>query len=47
LRAEHFGRELRGNLDSGYGRIFRDVTNLIYLNAGLASECGFQLLRER
>jgi hypothetical protein len=34
LRAEHLGRQLRGNLDSGDGGIFGDVTNLVYLDAG-------------
>jgi hypothetical protein len=47
LRAEHLGRQLRGNLDSGYGRIFGDITNLVYLDAGFPGKRGFQLLRER
>jgi hypothetical protein len=46
LGAKHLGCQLRGNLDSGHGRIFRDVANLVYLDAGLPGESRFQLLRE-
>jgi len=47
LRAESFGSELRGHLDASHGGIFRDVTNLVDLNAGFTGERGFQLFRER
>jgi hypothetical protein len=43
LRAERLSRELRGNLDSGHGRIFRHVANFVDLNARLACERGLQL----
>jgi hypothetical protein len=47
LRPESFGSELRRHLDPGHRGIFRDVTNLVDLNAGFTGECGFQLLSER
>jgi hypothetical protein len=47
VRAQCFRGELRGNLDSSDGRIFRDVANLVYLDAVFAGERGFQLLRQR
>jgi hypothetical protein len=36
--AKRFRRELRGNLDSGHGRIFRDIPNFVDLDAGFAGE---------
>jgi hypothetical protein len=44
LRAKRFRGELRGHLDTSHGRIFRDVANLVYLDAGFAGERGLQLL---
>jgi hypothetical protein len=44
VRAQSFRRELRGNLDSSDGRIFRDIANLVHLDAGFAGERGLQLL---
>jgi hypothetical protein len=40
LRAERFRCELRGHLDSSHGRVFRDVANLVHLDAGFAGERG-------
>jgi hypothetical protein len=47
VRAKRFRRELRGNLDSSHGRIFRDIPNFVYLNAGFARQRVLQLLRQR
>jgi glutathionyl-hydroquinone reductase len=44
LGAKRFGRKLRRHLDSSNGRIFRDITNFVYLDAGFAGERGLQLL---
>jgi hypothetical protein len=44
MRAKRLGSKLRGDLDSGHRRIFRDVANLVYLDAGFSGEGGFQLL---
>jgi hypothetical protein len=47
LCAESFGCQLRGHLDSRDGRIFRDIANLVDLDARFTGECGFQLFCER
>jgi hypothetical protein len=47
LGAERLRGKLRGHLDSRHGRIFRNVANLVDLDAGFAGERGFQLFRER
>jgi hypothetical protein len=47
VRTKRFRRELRGNLDSGQGRIFSDITNFVHLNAGFARQRVLQLLRQR
>jgi hypothetical protein len=46
VRAKRFRRELRGHLDPSHGRIFRDVANLVDLDAGFAGKRGLQLLRQ-
>jgi hypothetical protein len=46
LSAESFGRELRGDFDSRYGGILRNVANLIDLDARFTCERGFQLFGE-
>jgi hypothetical protein len=38
---------LRGHLDSRHGRVFRDIANLVDLDARFTGERGFQLFRER
>jgi hypothetical protein len=38
---------LRGHLDPRHGRIFRDVANLVDLDARFTGERGFQLFGER
>jgi hypothetical protein len=47
LSTESLGGELRGHLDSRHGRIFRNIANLVDLDAGFTGERGFQLFRER
>ena len=47
MRAKRSRRKLRGNLDSSHGRIFRDITNLVHLDAGFTGERGFQLFGKR
>jgi hypothetical protein len=47
LGAESFRCQLRGHLDSRHGRIFRDIANLVDLDARFTGECGFQLFSER
>jgi hypothetical protein len=47
LGAESFRCQLRGHLNSRHGRIFRDVANLVDLDARFTGECGFQLFCER
>jgi hypothetical protein len=37
---------LRGHLDSRHRRVFRNVANLVDLDAGFAGERGFQLFCE-
>jgi hypothetical protein len=39
MRAQRFRGQLRGHLDSGHGRIFRDVADLVNFDAGFAGEC--------
>jgi len=46
-RSEGFCGELGSDLDAGYGRVFRNIANLIDPDACLASERGFQLFSER
>jgi hypothetical protein len=41
LRAECFRGELRRYLDSGDGRVFRNVANFVDLDAGFTSQRGF------
>jgi hypothetical protein len=40
MRAQRFRGQLRGHLDSGHGRIFRDVADLVNFDAGFAGERG-------
>jgi hypothetical protein len=47
LGAESFRRELRGHLDPRHGRIFRNIANLVDLDARFTGQCGFQLFCER
>jgi len=47
LGAEGLRSKLRGHLNASHGRIFRDITNLVYLDARFTRQRGFQLLRER
>jgi len=47
LGAEGLRGELRSHLDTCHGRIFRNIANLIDLDARFTGERGFQLLRER
>jgi hypothetical protein len=47
VRAQRFRRELRGNLDSSHGGVFRDIANLVDLDAGFAGQRVLQLLSER
>jgi hypothetical protein len=46
LSAESLGGELRGDLNSRDGRIFRDIPNFVDLDTRFTGERGFQLLRE-
>ena len=46
-RTEGFCGELSSDLDAGYGRVFRNVANLIDLDARLAGERAFQLFGKR
>jgi hypothetical protein len=43
-RAEYFLRKLRRHLDPCHRRIFRNIANFVYLDAGLPRQRGFQLL---
>jgi hypothetical protein len=47
LRTQDFGSQLRSNFYTCDRRVFRNVTDLIYFNAGFACERGFQLLGKR
>jgi hypothetical protein len=47
LSAESLRGKLRGHLDSRHGGIFRDIANLVDLDARFTGERGFQLFRER
>jgi len=40
VRAQRFCGQLRGHLDSGHGRILRDVADLVNFDAGLTGERG-------
>jgi hypothetical protein len=44
MRTKRLRSELRGHLNPSHGRIFRDVANLVHLDAGIAGERGLQLL---
>jgi hypothetical protein len=46
LCAESLRGQLRGHLNTGNGRVFRNVTNLIDLNACFTGKRGFQLFGE-
>jgi len=47
LGAEGLRSKLRGHLDPGHGRIFRDIANLVDLDTRFTGEGGFQLFCER
>jgi hypothetical protein len=46
LRAQSFGGELCRNLNPRHGRVFRNITNLVDLDARFTGKRGFQLFRE-
>jgi hypothetical protein len=41
--AQHFGGQLRGNLDTRHGTIFRHVANFVDSDAGFPGQRGFEL----
>src|SRR5713226_4955857 len=47
MRPESFRRELRGHFDSSNGRIFRDIADLVDLDARFSGERGLELFSER
>jgi hypothetical protein len=46
LRSKNFCGQLRRHLYAGDGRILRNVTDLIHLDAGLPSQRGLELFGE-
>jgi len=47
LGTESLRGKLRGHLNSRHGGIFRNIANLVDLDAGFTGKRGFQLFRER
>jgi hypothetical protein len=47
LCPKHLRGKLRGHLDSGHRGVFRHVAYFVDLDAGVACQCGLQLLGER
>lgn len=47
LRTESLSGKLRGDFNSGDGRIFRNVSDFVDLDARFAGKRGFQLFRQR
>src|SRR5262249_258798 len=47
LSTQDFCGQLCADLDAANGRIFRNITNLVYFDGGFSGERGFQLLGKR